>query len=95
MCWVDDSKLCQIHVYFDLRRPSTPQELIKSRWADVNVLKEKILLLQPPLTYDATVTTVCTICTIAAAAAVFSVQIDDRHRHKENGGIMSTSMHGP
>ena len=45
MCLLDDAKHCQINVYFDPRRPPTPQELIESMWAEVNMLKKKILLL--------------------------------------------------
>ena len=49
---VDDAKHCQISVYFDPRRPPTPQERIESMWAEVKMLKEEILLLQQPPQYD-------------------------------------------
>ena len=52
MLLVDDAKHCQINVYFDPRRPPTPQERIESMWAEVTMLNEKILLLQPPPQYD-------------------------------------------
>ena len=47
-CICVDPKRCQIEVYFDPRRPPTPPKLIESMWAELNVLNEKTLLLQPP-----------------------------------------------
>ena len=44
MCSVDDLKHCQTDVYFDPRRPPTPQKFAKSMWAAVNILKQEILL---------------------------------------------------
>ena len=44
----DDPKHFQIDVDFDCRLPPTPAETIASMWTDVNILKKKILLSQPP-----------------------------------------------
>ena len=83
MCLADYAKHCQIDVYFDPRRPPRPQECIESMWAEINMLKEKTLVVTATAAVRlATVTTVYRIYTIAAVAVMFCVQGDNRHEHK-------------
>ena len=42
MCSVDNLRHCQTNVYFDPRRPPTPQKFTESMWAAVNMLKQEI-----------------------------------------------------